>query len=332
MARRRPTSPGRSVEHFPISRRRLLAGSVAAAASWALPWSQRQALAQASKRHSESFRLVFMTDFHLQRARGAPEAVAKALASLDKLDPQPELIISGGDLVHHLDRMDIESGEQAADWFLSLWREHTSLPTWHAMGNHDPLAWGNTDVSPSEPLFGWDLWREKLGRDRHYFSFDHGGWHFVVLHDIALTERGSYIGEFDDEQLRWLKRDLARAGDKPSMLFGHMPPLSAIEFLDGGASVQNDEWSLSVTRMTRNTQALMDAIEGTNARAFFSGHIHRRDRIDALGLSLIGTGAVSGKWWGGPNGQTPEGYAIIDCYPDGSFDYAYYDYGWQART
>jgi 3',5'-cyclic AMP phosphodiesterase CpdA len=273
--------------------------------------------------------MVFMTDIHWQQRHGAPQALAKALASLGDLDPAPELIVNGGDLVHNVKGMTPEAGHRAADRFLSLWQQHTDLPTHHALGNHDPLGWENPEVSPDEPLFGWDLWREKLGRDRLYYSFDHGGWHFVVLHNIALTERGDYIGEFDDEQMRWLKRDLARAGDRPTMLFGHMPPVSAIEFLDGGAEVEDGDWSLSITRMTRNPQSLMQAIEGSRAQAFWSGHIHRRDRIDALGLSMICAGAISGAWWGGANGPTQEGYAVIDCHPDGSFDYYYHDYGWQ---
>ncbi len=332
MAPNNKPSSGRSATPGRLSRRRFLTGSTAAVTGAALPLATRPIMAEHRTHHSESFRMVFMTDIHWQDQHGAPEALAKALASLQRLDPTPELIVNGGDLVHNSKGMTVDSGERSADRFLASWRANTDLPTYHAMGNHDPLGWANPEVSPNEPLFGWDLWREKLGRDRLYYSFDHGGWHFVVLHDIALTERGHYIGEFDDQQMRWLKRDLAHAGDRPTMLFGHMPPVSAIEFLDGGAAVEDGDWTLSVTRMTRNPDALLQALEGSRAQAFWSGHIHRRDRIDALGLSMICAGAISGAWWGGPNGATQEGYAVIDCHADGSFDYYYHDYGWQPPS
>lgn len=93
---------------------------------------------------------------------------------------------------------------------------------------------------------------------------------------------------------------------------------------------ENGDGTLSTTRTTRNLMALIDAIEGANVRAFFSGHIHRLDHTKAKGLTMICAGSVSGAQWRGPQVDTQEGYGIIDCRPDGSFDYRYHDYGWNA--
>lgn len=286
------------------------------------------------ERPQRGFRFVFMPDQHFRAEHGSPEGLARSLESLRPLDPAPEFIVTGGDLIQNCRDLTIDEGERMADRFLSIWHEHTDLPTYHCIGNHDPLGWRNEDVPSDHPLFAFGLYREKFNLPRTFYSFDRNGWHFVVLQNFSLTERGKYISEFTDEQMQWLRRDLAGAGGaggKPTLIFGHFPPISAIEFVNGRAEVKDGEWVLGADRMSRNPEALIDAIDGGNVRAFFSGHIHRLDRIEVKGLTMICAGSVSGAQWRGPQVDTEEGYGIIDCRPDGSFDYAYHDYGWKAR-
>jgi len=280
-----------------------------------------------------AFRFAFMPDQHLRRDKGSPRGMARSLDSLDRLEPRPDFIVTGGDLIHNCRDLAIDEGVRMADLFQSIWNDHTNLPTYHCIGNHDPLGWRNEDVSSDDPLFAWGLYREKFGLTRNYYSFDRHGWHFVVLQDFSLTERGKYVSEFTDEQMQWLRRDLASAGGRPTLIFGHFPPVSAISFFNGRAEVEEDgDWNLSIQRMSRNPMALVDAVEGANVRAFFSGHIHRLDRIEAKGLTMICAGSVSGAQWRGPQVETQEGYGVVDCRPDGSFDYRYHDYGWDAQT
>jgi hypothetical protein len=68
-----------------------------------------------------------------------------------------------------------------------------------------------------------------------------------------------------------------------------------------------------------------------NVKAFFSGHIHRLDRIEAKGQTFICAGSVSSDQWRGPDVDTQEGFAIADCRADGTFSYRYDDYGWEAQ-
>ncbi len=282
---------------------------------------------------SDAFRFVFMPDEHLRRERKSPRGMAQALDSLDMLDPRPKFIVTGGDLIHNCRDLTIHDGENMADLFQTIWNDHTDLPTYHCIGNHDPLGWRNKDVPADHPLFAWGLYREKFGLARNYYSFDRNGWHFVILQNFSLTERGSYVSEFADEQMQWLRRDLTAAGGRPTLIFGHFPPVSAISFFDDRAKVDEDgDWTLSTQRMSRNPMALIEAVEGANVRAFFSGHIHRLDRIEAKGLTMICAGSVSGAQWRGPQVETQEGYGIIDCRPDGSFDYRYHDYDWMAQA
>ena len=45
---------------------------------------------------------------------------------------------------------------------------------------------------------------------------------------------------------------------------------------------------------------------------------------------FICSGSVSGAQWRGPDHGTPEGFGVVDCRPDGNFDYRYHPYGWKA--
>jgi len=317
-----------------VTRRTFIGGCGAAALSAGLTGHGVQAAVQEDRpAAAEQFRFIFFPDIHLLEDRRSPQGMAAALDSLKRLDPAPDFVVTGGDLIQNCRDLTIEQGQHMADLFVSIWNEHTDLPTYHMLGNHDPVGWRNEIVSTDHPLFGFNLLQQRLGLDRLYYSFDRNGWHFVILHNFSLTERGDYVAEFTEEQMDWLRDDLQSASGRPTLLFGHFPPLSAISFLDGRASVKDGDWTLSTKRMTRNPMALIDtinAVPNANVRAFFSGHIHRLDRIEAKGLTMICAGSVSGAQWRGPQVDTEEGYGIVDCRPDGTFNYRYHDYGWNA--
>lgn len=285
---------------------------------------------------SGGFRFVFMPDIHLRREHGSAEGMAKALEAAMTLEPKPAFVVTGGDQCHNLRDQTLEQSQQMVDLFASLWKKHVDVPTYHAFGNHDAAGWGKgIDGFPGgkdHPLFGFKLMQQKLNVPKLSHSFDHGGWHFVVVHDAKLVEPGRIIGEFEEEALAFLRDDLGKNKGKPTMLFGHYPPVTAIEFFDGEAKPSDEGWTLGFGRATRNPMALVDAIGDASVRAFFSGHIHRLDRIEVKGQTFICAGSVSANQWRGPDVDTEEGFAVIDCRPDGTFDYRYHDYGWAARA
>lgn len=74
-----------------------------------------------------------------------------------------------------------------------------------------------------------------------YYSFDHGGWHFVVLDYLKQEAPGRFSPELDGQQLDWLRQDLQRAGSKPTILVDHAPLLSALEaHTDRGSTMKKD--------------------------------------------------------------------------------------------
>jgi hypothetical protein len=132
-------------------------------------------------------RFVFMPDIHLRQEYNSPQGMAASLDAVEKLEPKPAFVITGGDQCHDLRSENLERATARADLFLKIWKQHTDLPAYHLLGNHD-----------------------------------------------------------------------------------------------------------------------------------------------AAGQTFICSGSVSGAQWRGPEHETPAGFAVVDCFANGTFKYRYHDYGWQA--
>src|SRR5690606_12650341 len=60
-----------------------------------------------------------------------------------------------------------------------------------------------------------------------YYAFDHKGWHFMVLNSIDVTAQKKYIGIIDEQQIQWIKDDLAKVGpNTPVAIITHIPFIS----------------------------------------------------------------------------------------------------------
>jgi len=104
--------------------------------------------------------------------------------------------------------------------FLRVWEKYKG-PRYHVLGNHDM-----DHESKIKTM-------EFLGMRRNYYSFDNGDYHFVVLDPnyIKINDQyidysyGNYfkyqnIGYVPEEQIQWLKSDLA-SSKKQTMIFSH---------------------------------------------------------------------------------------------------------------
>ena len=173
-----------------------------------------------------AFRFAFLTDLHLLQdgALRCADGIAACLAAVEKLEPPPEFILCGGDLVHSTRDLSIADGEAALDFFLHLWKENTSIPTHWTFGNHDLAGTNNISVSSTDPEYGKGLFRNRLNLPKLFYSFDCLGWHFVVLDDIALVPGGrGYFGHLFDEELAFLKADLDTHRTTPTIVTTHIP-------------------------------------------------------------------------------------------------------------
>src|SRR5439155_11144233 len=117
----------------------------------------------------------------------------------------------------------------------------------------------------------------------------------------------------------------------PVIVFSHIPILAVCVFFDGPERLGEKGWNVPDSWMHRDTRELLDLFAQHNVRLLVSGHIHLVDRADYRGMTFICDGAVSGNWWKGPLQQFPEGYGILDLWPDGRFEHRYLSYGWKAE-
>ena len=275
-------------------------------------------------------RFAHLTDMHVQPERRAGEGYAAALRSLDKLDPPAQFIVTGGD--HVMDVFETDAARAKLQWDLyeRVLREHTRLPVYATMGNHDVGGWGVPgQVPPGSAGYGKSMALERLAMKAPYYSFDRGPWHFVCLDNIAPRGTG-YYGGLDAEQVEWLRGDLAVAGARPTCVISHIPILSACVFFDGDDRLRQDFWHVPDSWMQRDVKPLLGLFRRHKVRLLLSGHIHLVDRVEYLGMTFVCDGAVSGAWWKGPNQEFAEGYGVLDLSPDGSVRHEYVAFGWAA--
>lgn len=174
----------------------------------------------------EPFRFAYISDSHLyakdQNDRFV-RALLRAVDDVNKLDPQPDFILYGGDLAQLGQPEELKLGAQIL--------KELKAPVRMMVGEHDWYL----DMG--------ELWRELFGEPT--YSFDHEGVHFVVLNSVVeedfwtargltpmermktvagLDNRGQNPFTVGTPQREWLAKDLAALkDDQPLIVFSHSP-------------------------------------------------------------------------------------------------------------
>lgn len=228
------------------------------------------------------------------------DGVVADLAARDDLDACGALIVGdvAGDDLGLLPR--IKEVMSTAD-----------VPVRAVPGNHD-LDWDATDDAHS-----FDTYKREIGPA--YYSYDVGDAHFVGLDNVRYpctaddghsfcqdpAKHANYNGKIGEEQLTWLKNDLATVPDgKLVVIATHIPLVS---FLDQDYA----------KHQTDDVQKLYDLLEGRPALSV-SGHTQVVENLapgdsyagwkDDLGVDEapfrhLTVGAASGSWWLGNLGS-----------------------------
>jgi len=313
-----------------VARRQFLQAGGAIAGASLFDWNAASSLAEESQVALPGFRFVHLTDIHTQPELGAADGWMQCVQKVNQLDPLPDFVITGGDLIMDAlapdaDRIDLEWKlfDQAA--------KELAVPVHHTIGNHDIGGWSpKSKLSKTDPRYGKDLFADRYGQGSTYHSFDHKGWHFVILDSVgkaAPDEPGSgYYGVIDEEQVEWLKSDMAKTGrDVPTVIVTHIPFFSAVLQTQLGPQAP-----VSRGGLVTNAHVIRKVLEPYNIQLVLSGHGHVREHIDLRGVTYLQGGAVSGGWWRGPLFHEEEAFAVVDC-QDGQYDYHFHDFGWDVR-
>lgn len=174
----------------------------------------------------QAFKFAYISDSHCYEKKVNDRFVKSLLRAVDdvnRMDPQPDFVLYGGDLAQLGAPAELELGAQIL--------KSLKAPVHMMVGEHDWYL----DLG--------EKWRSLFGKDR--YSFDHKGIHFVVLNSViekdfwtALKmtpeQRMHTVAGLDnnlqnpftvgEEQRQWLADDLANIDSAtPLIVFSHSP-------------------------------------------------------------------------------------------------------------
>jgi len=282
----------------------------------------------AATKDEDSFDFAYLTDIHVQPELGAPDGFRQCLRAVNALSTPADFVLTGGDLI--FDALDVGMDRIREQWkVFDECSKELALPVHHAIGNHDVVGWSaKSPVRPTDQDYGKKLFAERFGLARTYRSFDHKGWHFIILDSIGQNkETLDYEGWIDDAQLAWLKQDLAATGrTKPIVMVTHIPFYTTWHQV-----LKGPDHHLDGKAIVRNLHTFRKLFDDYNLQLVLSGHGHVVERIEIGKVTYLQGGAVCGMWWKGPVFGKPEGFGTVTCRRDGTWSWKYRDYGWKAR-
>ncbi|RYE12764.1 MAG: metallophosphoesterase [Sphingobacteriales bacterium] len=271
-------------------------------------------------------RIAHITDTHIYAEKNAAQHTRTCLEKIVAMKQKPDVIFHTGDVI--MDALFADKDNVAAQW--KLWQQVSGdikIPIKYSIGNHD--VWGLKKTGTA-PLYGKQWAVDQMHIPNRYYSFELGGWQFIVLDsNLPVRENTGYSAGIDDEQFEWLNGELkAVPVGKPVMILSHIPIFSAC--IGDWMKLENNEWKVSGALMHTDSKKLRDLFaQYSQVKIGISGHLHLLDTVKYDGISYLGTGAVCGNWWNDNKLQrTSAGYAVLDLYPDGTFDRYYEDFKW----
>jgi 3',5'-cyclic AMP phosphodiesterase CpdA len=277
-----------------------------------------------------SFRFLYFTDTHIQPELDAGTGCRMCFAQM--VHEPVQFAVCGGDLV--FDALAVDRTRAHLLW--DMYRQTSSslhVPVHYVIGNHDVFGLTpKSGVEPSDAEYGKKAYQDRFGST--YYSFDHLGWHFVVLDSIGLHPDRSWTGQVGQEQILWLKADLEKAGaHTPVIVVTHIPLVTgAVNYVSRADWLQKtpDVGSLVNTLMVTDASEVIDVLLGYNVRVVLQGHTHVNEEIEFRGLRFMTSGAVSGNWWRGARAGSAEGYSVVRVGADGNVEREYRTYGFHS--
>jgi 3',5'-cyclic-AMP phosphodiesterase len=305
------------------NRRKFLKTLTAAGAAAVLPAAPWLNLAAADPKAVGSFDFVFFTDTHIQPELDATHGCAMAFAKISAA--KADFAICGGDLVYDV----LAAGRPRAEMLFELYqRTEASLkmPLHHTIGNHDLFGiLTKSGVEPADPGYGKKMYEDRIGA-RTYYSFDHKGYHFIVLDSISPTPDRFWEGRIDEAQLHWINDDLSRLDPgAPVIVITHVPLVTGYLAYGPKPDGQPRYDTVSVV----NSSDVIALFEGRNILAVLQGHLHINELVNYKNCQYVCCGAVCGNWWHGARLAFPEGYTIVSL-RNGQITWRYETYGFKS--
>lgn len=243
---------------------------------------------------SPRLRVGLVTDLHYadkppvgtRHYRETPQKLEEARSRFER--EKLSFLVELGDLIDAADSVDVEQGylKTINDQFSTLCKDRH-----YVLGNHC------VDTLTKEEFLGG------VGQEKSYYSFDRGGFHFVVLDSCFRGDGQSYgrknshwtDANIPPAELEWLEADLTTAGKK-TIVFAH-------QRLD----VNNHHG-------VKNNADVRKILESSgNVLAVFQGHSHQNDLKTINGIHYCTLVAmIEG------SGADSNGYSVMNIFADGT--------------
>lgn len=255
--------------------------------------------------------LVASTDYHLARRNNDLEQFRDFVNDVNRLilsEERPVYVLTMGDLAW--DQYWYQNYFTLSDFITEM--QGLNTVAFHCIGNHDHDPYCTEDRAATQK------WRDLVMPT--YYSFNIGKSHFVCLDDIAYVNNGGAVGTIGDrsynnyvsqDQLAWLKKDLALVEDRTAPLFVLMHAPLAYPNASFGNTYYNEE----------RARELLACFEGFSEVHVLTGHSHDNRNCQLTEAVMDhNTGAVCASWWwsGVYTGRhickdgTPGGYAVYE--------------------
>lgn len=255
--------------------------------------------------------LIASTDYHLARRNNDLEQFRDFVNDVNRFiltEQRPVYVLTMGDLTW--DEYWYKNYFTLSDFITEM--KDLNTIAFHCIGNHDH------DPYYTEDLAATRQWRDLVMPA--YYSFNIGKSHFVCLDDIVYVNNGGAVGTIGDksyhnyvseDQIAWLKKDLALVEDKAAPLFIMMHAPLAYP----NASFGNTYYDEARAR------ELLACFEGFSEVHVLTGHSHDNRNCQLTDAVMDhNTGAVCACWWWSDvySGRhickdgTPGGYAVYE--------------------
>jgi 3',5'-cyclic AMP phosphodiesterase CpdA len=239
-------------------------------------------------------RIAFVSDTHVNLRTNEPEIaynrrLDQAITAINAA--KVDLVLIAGDLT------DGGTREQMALFKRKV--KQLKAPVLFVPGNHDVGVVGNGDIKTSITPEKVKLFSEELGPN--WFAREKAEVRIVGLNSCLF---GSGFKE-EEEQWRFLEKELARPHAKPTLLLEHYPL-----FIKTVDEPRKSVWNVQPELRRR----LLALVEQGGVRTVLTGHLHYpiTNRLD--GILFLGNTPTA---FGLPRGKQPEGWMLLSVPREG---------------
>lgn len=277
----------------------------------------------------EHFRVVHLTDSHVTSRRKGDQGYRKCIESINSLDPAPDLVLMGGDMVFDGLYTEMENYDEQIKLFRDI-SSNLKMPYYPCLGNHDVLGLSSRRKVPSDhPGIGRKYIMDALDMNEAYYSFNHKGWHFVVLnsiHEVDFEHGPAYEQKIGEEQLNWLRYDLGKHEGTPTIVVSHYAAFNQMGQIN--ADLELKAMSHLVLKDNRDLRLIL---ERHGVKALLQGHTHMSEDFRFNNVWYITSQAASAGWWGGNWLGFKPGYTVLTLSKNDIIDWQPVEFDWEHQ-